>query len=175
MFTPRSPESVRVSEIYTAFVALGGNLGDVKATLSAALEPLGALGQVVQKSSLYRTMPWGLLEQPEFLNAALELHTALEPLELLEALLEIERQFGREHAQRWGPRTLDLDLLSVGVQVLESAKLALPHPRMLERAFVLIPLLEIAPHWTHPVSGESGRTALEKLDSSGVEKTLLEW
>lgn len=160
---------------YTAFIALGGNLGEVKATFRAALEPLGALGQVVRKSSLYRTLPWGLLEQPEFLNAALELRTALGPEEVLGALLEIERLFGRKRAQRWGPRTLDLDLLSLGGQVLETEILTLPHARMLERAFVLVPLLEIAPHWTHPASGESGRAALEKLDSSGVEKTLLGW
>jgi len=161
--------------LQTAFIALGGNLGDVHATFRAALEPLGVLGQVVRKSSLYLTPPWGLLEQPEFFNAALELKTALGPEEVLGALLEIERLFGRERFGRWGPRTLDLDLLSYGGQVMGSERLTLPHPRMLERAFVLVPLLEIAPRWTHPASGESAREALEKLDSSGVHKTALEW
>ncbi len=158
-----------------AFIALGGNLGDVRATLHAALEPLVRLGQVVRKSSLYRTAPWGKLEQPDFLNAVLELSTALEPLELLENLLEIEHQFGRERLERWGPRILDLDVLSFGGQVLRTPNLTLPHPRMLERTFVLVPLLEIAPHWTDPASGKSARDALEKLDSSGVKKTVLEW
>lgn len=176
MFTLRSSRKGRVSRaLHTAFIALGGNLADVRTTLHAALEPLGGVGQVVRKSSLYRTAPWGKLEQPDFLNAALELRTALEPEEVLGALLEIERLFGRERGERWGPRTLDLDLLSYGGQVLETQELTLPHARMLERAFVLVPLLEIAPHWNHPATGESAKDALEKLDSSGIEKTLLEW
>ncbi len=161
--------------LHTAFIALGGNLGDVRATLHTVLEPLDTLGTVVNKSSLYRTAPWGNLEQPSFLNAALELRTTLEPEALLRALLEIEVGFGRVRGERWGPRTLDLDLLSFGGQVLETGALTLPHPRMLERAFVLTPLLEIAPDWTHPATGKSAREALQELDSRGIEKTSLEW
>ena len=156
-------------------IALGGNLGDVQATLQAALERVEKLGRVTRKSSLYQTAPWGKLEQPDFLNAVLELKTALEPEDLLKALLEIEGQFGRKRSERWGPRVLDLDVLSFASRVLESANLTLPHPRMLERAFVLVPLLEIKPDWTHPETGKAARDALKQLNSIGVEKTVLEW
>jgi 2-amino-4-hydroxy-6-hydroxymethyldihydropteridine diphosphokinase len=131
-----------------AFVALGGNLGDTRAILRQALAALGALPRtrLVANSRFYRTPPWGLLEQPPFLNAAAELDTALAPHELLDGLLGIEHAAGRvREGERWGPRTLDLDLLHMEGVVLHDERLTLPHPRIGERAFVLLPLAELAP------------------------------
>jgi 2-amino-4-hydroxy-6-hydroxymethyldihydropteridine diphosphokinase len=139
-----------------AFVALGGNLGDTRAYLRQALDALAALPRtrLMAHSRFYRTPPWGLREQPPFLNAAAELETALAPHELLDALLGIERAAGRlREGQRWGPRTLDLDLLHMDGVVLHDARLTLPHPRIGERAFVLLPLAELAPELELPGQG----------------------
>ena len=130
-----------------AYVALGANLGDPTATLVAAI---GALAEIektrlIAQSSLYRTAPVGLRNQPDFINAVAALDTELAPLGLLEALFAIEAGFGRSRSVPNAPRTLDLDLLLYGETVLETAQLTLPHPRMHERAFVLAPLAEIAP------------------------------
>src|SRR5690242_10057795 len=122
-----------------AFVALGGNLGDTHAILRQALDDLAALPhtRLLARSRFYRTPPWGLREQPPFLNAAAELETALAPHELLDALLGIERAAGRvRDGDRWGPRTLDLDLLHVEGVAVHDERLTLPHPRIGERAFV---------------------------------------
>jgi 2-amino-4-hydroxy-6-hydroxymethyldihydropteridine diphosphokinase len=131
-----------------AFVALGGNLGDTRTILQQALDALGMLPgtRLVAQSRFYRTPPWGLREQPAFLNAAAELDTVLGPHELLDALLRIERDAGRvRDGERWGPRTLDLDLLHMDGLALHDDRLTLPHPRIAERAFVLLPLAELAP------------------------------
>jgi 2-amino-4-hydroxy-6-hydroxymethyldihydropteridine diphosphokinase len=131
-----------------AFVALGGNLGDTRTILQQALDALGMLPgtRLVAQSRFYRTPPWGLHEQPAFLNAAAELDTVLGPHELLDALLRIERDAGRvRDGERWGPRTLDLDLLHMDGLALHDERLTLPHPRIAERAFVLLPLAELAP------------------------------
>ena len=139
-----------------AFVALGGNLGDTHAILRQALEDLAALPRtrLLARSRFYRTPPWGLREQPPFLNAAAELETALAPHELLDALLDIERAAGRvREGERWGPRTLDLDLLHMEGVTLRDERLTLPHPRIGERAFVLLPLAELAPELELPGQG----------------------
>jgi 2-amino-4-hydroxy-6-hydroxymethyldihydropteridine diphosphokinase len=134
----------------TAYIGLGANLpspaGEPEATLAAAVQRLAALGRVLACSGLYSTAPVGLAEQPRFLNAAVALETALAPRALLEALLEMEREFGRDRASgvENGPRTLDLDILLYGDLVLGEHGLAVPHPRMAERAFVLAPLKDIA-------------------------------
>jgi 2-amino-4-hydroxy-6-hydroxymethyldihydropteridine diphosphokinase len=130
-----------------AFVALGGNLGDSRAYLRHALVALAGLPdtRLLAASHLYRTPPWGLREQPPFLNAVAMLETALSPHALLDALLDIERNAGRvRDGQRWGPRTLDLDLLHMDGITLQDARLTLPHPRIAARAFVLLPLAELA-------------------------------
>ncbi len=154
-----------------AFVALGSNLGDSRQQVLDAMDRLADLPhiRVLQRSALYRTPPWGVLEQPPFVNAAVELDTDLSPHALLDALLAMELQAGRVRAERNGPRILDLDLLHVeGVQ-LDDFRLTLPHPRMAERAFVLLPLRDIAP--TLPLSGH-GTVAqqLATLDLAGCEK-----
>jgi 2-amino-4-hydroxy-6-hydroxymethyldihydropteridine diphosphokinase len=131
-----------------AYVALGSNLGDSRQQLLDAIDALARLPDtsVVARSRLYRTPPWGLLEQPPFVNAAVSLQTELTPHALLDALLTIERAAGRvRDGERWGPRTLDLDLLHMDGLRLDDARLTLPHPRIAERAFVLLPLNDIAP------------------------------
>jgi 2-amino-4-hydroxy-6-hydroxymethyldihydropteridine diphosphokinase len=151
---------------------MGGNLaseaGPPEATLAAASRSLETLGRVVCRSSLYSTEPVGFAEQPRFVNAVVELNTALEPRELLDGLLKIEREFGRDRAQGFqnGPRTLDLDILLFADLKINEPGLLIPHPRLAERAFVLIPLREIAPLFRHP---ESGRTVSQLLDSLSLD------
>jgi 2-amino-4-hydroxy-6-hydroxymethyldihydropteridine diphosphokinase len=126
----------------------------------------------VAHSRFYRTPPWGLLEQPPFLNAAAELETAHGPHELLDALLQIERDAGRvRDGERWGPRTLDLDLLHMDGVALHDERLTLPHPRIAERAFVLLPLAELAPDLELPGQGRVG-ALLAASDSAGC---VVEW
>ncbi|WP_339830343.1 2-amino-4-hydroxy-6-hydroxymethyldihydropteridine diphosphokinase, partial [uncultured Arenimonas sp.] len=155
------------------WVAIGGNQGQVRATLEAAIEAIDALPgtRVLQRSSLYRTPAWGRTDQPDFINGVLAVETTLAAPDLLANLLGIERRFGRlrdEDAGRWGPRTLDLDLLLHDDQVLELPGLSLPHPRLHERAFVLVPLAEIAPGLVVPGRGRVDGL-LAKVDASGIE------
>jgi 2-amino-4-hydroxy-6-hydroxymethyldihydropteridine diphosphokinase len=140
----------------TAYIALGANLpgpaGTPRQTLDAAVIKLGELGEVLRQSSYYETEPVGYSQQAPFLNGAVALQTDLDPEILLDCLLAIERHFGRDrsHGIPNGPRTLDLDLLLYGDRILRSERLQLPHPRLAERAFVLLPLEEIAPDLIHP-------------------------
>ncbi len=154
-----------------AFVGLGGNLGEVRTTLTEAIWALESLPQssLRAQSSLYRSPPWGRSDQPDFLNAVVELQTRLAASELLERLLEIEQQFGRVRnpADRWGPRKLDLDLLAYGDQQINEPGLHIPHPRLQERAFVLLPLAEIAPTLQLP-GLERVDAMLARVDSSGI-------
>jgi 2-amino-4-hydroxy-6-hydroxymethyldihydropteridine diphosphokinase len=136
-----------------AHIGLGANLGDREATLRAAVRKLGALGTIVAVSSLYETEPVGYREQPPFLNAVVALETALSPGALMAELLTIERDFGRVRSFANAPRTLDLDLLLIDDLVLDTPDLTLPHPRLHERAFVLVPLVEIGPTAIHPALG----------------------
>lgn len=135
----------------TAYVAIGANLGDAKRAVEDAIEALGRLprSQVLARSSLYRTAPVDAAG-PDFINAVVALQTGLMPLELLDALQAIETAAGRERPYRHAPRTLDLDLLLHGETVLDTPRLTLPHPRMNQRAFVLVPLAEIAPQRVQP-------------------------
>jgi 2-amino-4-hydroxy-6-hydroxymethyldihydropteridine diphosphokinase len=132
-----------------AFVGLGSNLGEREATLWKALEGLGATEEieVVAVSSFRETDPVGVVDQPRFVNAAVALETSLSPRELLDRLLEVERGLGRDRSreERWGPRTVDLDLLLYGDEIVGEAGLEIPHPRLAERAFVVEPLLELDP------------------------------
>lgn len=139
----------------TAYIALGANLGDPASTIRAAFGALANLpeSRVVHCSSLYRTAPVGILDQPEFVNAVTQLETTLAPEALLDALLDIEQRFGRIRAEKDGPRTLDLDLLLYNDQFLDLPRLTLPHPRLHLRAFVLQPLAEIAPDLVIPGRG----------------------
>jgi 2-amino-4-hydroxy-6-hydroxymethyldihydropteridine diphosphokinase len=138
-----------------AYIALGANLGDPATTVRAAFGALANLpeSRVLHCSSLYRTAPVGLADQPEFINAVAKLETTLAPEALLDALHEIEQRFGRVRAERNGPRTLDLDLLLYDDQFIDLPRLTLPHPRLHLRAFVLQPLAEIAPDLAIPGRG----------------------
>jgi 2-amino-4-hydroxy-6-hydroxymethyldihydropteridine diphosphokinase len=137
-----------------AYIALGANIpspaGPPRQTLDAARIRLAQLGRLIAVSSYYETAPVGYLDQPAFLNAAAALETTLAPHALMAALLAIEEAFGRQRIIPNGPRTLDLDLLLYDDLILNTPTLQVPHPRMLERAFVLVPLAEIAPHRIHP-------------------------
>jgi 2-amino-4-hydroxy-6-hydroxymethyldihydropteridine diphosphokinase len=153
----------------TAYIALGSNLpspvGSPRQTLDAALLRLRELGTLLAQSSYYETAPVGYANQPSFLNAAAALQTSLDAPTLLDSLLEIERSFGRDRTRAIlnGPRTLDLDLLLYGNSILSTQNLRLPHPRMAERAFVLVPLREIAPELIHPEFNKSVSQLLKDL------------
>jgi 2-amino-4-hydroxy-6-hydroxymethyldihydropteridine diphosphokinase len=148
-------------QVPIAAIGLGANLpsaaGAPGETITAAIDRLAGFGHVTARSGLYRTAPVGYIDQPAFVNAAVLLETELAPLPLLDALLGIERSFGRDRAAGppKGPRTLDLDLLLYEDLVLDDSALTLPHPAMHERRFVLAPLAEIAPEWRHPRLGQT--------------------
>jgi 2-amino-4-hydroxy-6-hydroxymethyldihydropteridine diphosphokinase len=129
------------------FIGLGSNLGDRERNLADARSRLEADHRVriAKASSVYRTDPWGKTDQPEFLNQVIEVETALAPLELLAAMQKIEREMGRQRAEKWGPRLIDLDLLLFYDRLIDLPDLKVPHPYLKERAFVVVPLLEIAP------------------------------
>ena len=150
-------------------IALGSNLGDSLTILEDALKTLAQTPGIAveSSSSWYQSAPIGP-PQPDYLNGCALLKVQLTPEELLAALLEVEKQFGRVRTQRWGPRSLDLDLLLFDRVILETPELQIPHPRMRERAFVLVPLAEIAPDWIDPVSGKAIAQLLQGLDCSGV-------
>ncbi|MEB3279680.1 MAG: 2-amino-4-hydroxy-6-hydroxymethyldihydropteridine diphosphokinase [Lyngbya sp.] len=159
-------------------IALGSNLGDSLATVKRALEILDHSPGIAVKScsSWYQTAPVGP-PQPNYINGCAILTvdnsqpTPAKTAEILmQTLLNIEAQFGRVRRERWGPRTLDLDLLLFDDLILKTPTLEIPHPRMRERAFVLVPLAEIAPHWIDPVSGKDICELVERVDGSGVEK-----
>lgn len=155
-----------------AFVGLGGNVGAAVTTLRAAIGDLSALPdtQLLRASRLYRTPAWGLEDQPDFVNAVAMLETQLAPQALLEHLLAIERIHGRlrDADLRWGPRTLDLDLLLYGDAVIHEPGLHVPHPQLHKRAFALQPLVEIAPETVIPGVGRAS-DALAAMATTGIE------
>jgi 2-amino-4-hydroxy-6-hydroxymethyldihydropteridine diphosphokinase len=155
-----------------ALIALGGNLGDVRTAIERAIAMLcdGSSVRLTARSSDYATPPWGVLEQPRFVNACIAVDTSLAPHALLARMHAIERRLGRDHANEphWGPRPIDLDLLAYDDTVLVEPDLILPHPHLFERAFVLVPLAEIASD--RVIAGVRVRDALAKVDGSGIEK-----
>jgi 2-amino-4-hydroxy-6-hydroxymethyldihydropteridine diphosphokinase len=155
-----------------ALIALGGNVGDVRSTFDQAIAKLCSddTVQLTARSSDYRTPPWGVTEQAPFVNAVIAVATSLAPHDLLARAQECERALGRNRAleRRWGPRTIDIDLLAYDDLVLIDRDLILPHPHMLERAFVLVPLAEIAPD--RLIAGVKVRDALNRVDGSGIER-----
>lgn len=155
-----------------ALIALGGNVGDARATFPKVISNILGMAQatLLARSSDYRTPPWGEQAQEPFINACIEVETSLDPHALLFTLHKIEKRFGRDRAkeQRWGPRTLDLDLLAYDDAVINQPDLTLPHPRLFERAFVLVPLAEIAPD--RVIAGQSVAAALAQLSTEGIER-----
>jgi 2-amino-4-hydroxy-6-hydroxymethyldihydropteridine diphosphokinase len=152
-------------------IALGSNLGDSEAILAGALAALDQSPDiaVVACSAYYRTAPVGP-PQPDYLNACALLKTSLSPEALLQWLLQVEAQFGRVRQERWGPRSLDLDLLLYDTKIVNLPNLQIPHPRMGDRAFVLVPLCDIAAHWIDPVSGRAIADLMQTVDCSGVQR-----
>jgi 2-amino-4-hydroxy-6-hydroxymethyldihydropteridine diphosphokinase len=155
-----------------ALVALGGNVGDVRATFDRAIAMLceGSEVHLLARSADYRTPPWGITDQPAFVNCCLRIDTSLTPRALLARTQTVETALGRNRGKelRWGPRTVDIDLIAYDEVHREEPDLMLPHPRALERAFVLVPLAEIAPDWM--MRGTTVADALAGLDSEGIEK-----
>jgi 2-amino-4-hydroxy-6-hydroxymethyldihydropteridine diphosphokinase len=150
------------------FLGLGGNLGDPQASMAAALRILDddAGTRVVTVSSVYRTPPWGKTDQPDFLNAAAEIATTHEPRALLALCLDAERALKRERRERWGPRIVDIDILVFGNRLIREPGLEIPHPRIFERAFVIVPLAEIAPGLR--ILGSLIADALKAMDTTGI-------
>jgi len=153
-----------------AFLCLGGNIGEPAKAMAAALRALNEDERVsvLQVSSIYRTPPWGVVDQPDFLNAVAEIDTTLSAHELLQLCLATESALKRERHERWGPRVIDIDLLLYDEERIEERDLQVPHPRMLERAFVLVPLSEIAPELK--LEGRAISDHLLRLDASGIER-----
>ena len=155
-----------------AAIGLGANLGDAAATLREAIAELARLPdtELLRASRLYRTPAWGRTEQPDFINAVVLVETAVPARELLDALLAIERDFGRVRVdgERWGPRTLDLDLLLFGDAVIDEPGLRVPHPHLHERAFALLPLVEIAAQLVIPGIGNVAAIAAD-MAADGIE------
>jgi 2-amino-4-hydroxy-6-hydroxymethyldihydropteridine diphosphokinase len=153
-------------------IALGGNVGDVRTTFARAIPLIVARSDatLVARSSDYETPPWGDTVQPPFINACIRLSTAVDPHALLAVLHEVEEKFGRDRMRerRWGPRPLDLDLLAYDDRAIASDELMLPHPRLFERAFVLVPLAEIAPD--RVIAGRTAAQALPGLATEGIRR-----
>jgi 2-amino-4-hydroxy-6-hydroxymethyldihydropteridine diphosphokinase len=155
-----------------ALLALGGNVGDVRSTFERALTMLSEDGRVrlKKRSSDFATPPWGITEQPPFVNSCVAVETDLAPEVLLGRVQSVERALGRQRAvePRWGPRKIDIDILTYDDLTLATPDLTLPHPRLLERAFVLVPLAEIAPD--RVIAGQRVRDAVARLDTAGISR-----
>lgn len=152
-----------------ALIGLGGNLGDVGATFRAALAALEAGGcRILAASSIWKTPPWGRTDQPAFLNACIRVETDLAPRALLDLCLSTETALGRVRSEKWGPRTLDLDVLDVDGRTVDEPGLVLPHPFLAERAFVLLPLAEIVADRT--IGGRTVAAMAAAVDASGLER-----
>jgi len=156
----------------SVLIALGGNVGDVRQTFRKAIANICGMAQavLVARSSDYATPPWGDENQDRFVNACIEIETCLDPHALLYTLHKIEKKFGRDRGTetRWGPRTLDLDLIAYDDVVLDRPELKLPHPRLFERAFVLVPLAEIAPD--RMIAGRTPAEGLATVSTAGIER-----
>ena len=157
-----------------ALVGLGSNVGDRAGAVGSAADRLRsyASADTFRMSHLYETRPWGVADQPDFVNAVCQFDTSFHAIPLLEALKEIERLLGRTETTRWGPRRLDLDLLDLGGETRSDPEITLPHPRIAERAFVLVPLCEIAPRWRDPLTGRTATEMLALLDPDPGEVRL---
>ena len=150
------------------YLALGTNLGDRETNLSIAREQLPSRVKIIESSAIYITPPWGFEDQPDFLNQVLRVQTEMAPQQLLLYLKRIELEMGRVKTFRNGPRLIDIDILFYGQRVIKGTELSIPHPRLHERAFVLVPLNDIAPDFVHPVLNMTVESMLSKIDVKGV-------
>jgi 2-amino-4-hydroxy-6-hydroxymethyldihydropteridine diphosphokinase len=154
---------------HTVYLALGSNLGNRLAKLRSTISLLPPQMVVKEKSRVFETPPWGYTDQPPFLNQVVKVLTYMEPLPLLKHLKRLERVLGREPGFENGPRLIDIDILFYDDLAIENPEITLPHPRLHERAFVLVPLAEIAPDLVHPVLGKTITELLQALDTTGIE------
>ncbi|BDD09206.1 2-amino-4-hydroxy-6-hydroxymethyldihydropteridine diphosphokinase [Fulvitalea axinellae] len=156
------------------YLLLGSNLGNRERSLERALEGISErVGEVCDRSSVYESAPWGVEDQPVYLNQVLKVETELEPIELLRAVLAIEADMGRVRRKVWGARVIDIDVLYYGNEIIRSRELQVPHPRLHERRFTLEPICEIAPDETHPIFGLSQMELLDRCpDSLAVTKRI---
>lgn len=149
------------------YLGIGTNLGERLKNTRAAINKLSALGEVKATSSVWETEPWGYKNQPRFLNCALLLETKISPSELLDKIQHIEKQLGRKRGPKFGPRLIDIDILFYNFLILNEPNLTIPHPKLLQRKFILAPLAEIAPNLNHPVLHKSINDLLRDLKDSG--------
>ena len=151
-------------------LGLGGNLGDRKANLRQAVQALAKWVTIQAISPIYQTVPWGLADQPDFLNLCLAATTTLDPLPLLTQIKKIEAELGRQPGVRWGPRLIDIDILFYDDLILNTESLTIPHPHLAERAFVLAPLADLVPDFRHPQSQRTVAHMLTTVDSTAVNR-----
>lgn len=154
--------------MHTAFLSIGTNIGDRLANIKAAIAALSPAVCLVDSSPVYETLPWGYTDQNSFLNQVLKVETDLDPQGLLAYLKSLEKKLGRKKTFRYGPRLIDLDILFYDDLVIEMPELTIPHPHMTERAFVIVPLLDLAPGLIHPKLGKTVKDIAEKVDPSSV-------
>ena len=154
------------------YLGLGTNLGDRAANLQAALAGLAKKLVITAVSPIYQTPPWGVTNQPDFLNLCLAAETDLPPVELLSFVKNLENELGREPAERWGPRLIDIDILFYANEVIETENMTIPHARLEGRAFVLRPLADIAPDFVHPVLGKTIAELAAAVDGEGIRPYL---
>ena len=153
---------------HIVYLGLGSNLGERARNLEESLERIAELARIEKKSRIYETEPWGLKNQPNFLNQVVRVKSGLKPLELLSALKNIEKTMGRKKSVKYGPRLIDLDILFYDDLVMKTDKLTIPHPLLTQRAFVLVPLNEIAPNHLHPVEGKKIKELNESIDQRSI-------
>ena len=154
--------------MHTTYLGFGSNIGERRHNLRAAVDALAPQVRVLAESSVYETPPWGDVDQPAFLNMVLQAETELSPTELLEHIRRIEADLGRQQTYHWGPRRIDIDILLYEDLIIDTPELVIPHPRLHQRGFVLLPLETIAGEVVHPALGLTVRELLQHVDTSGI-------